>query len=164
MRVSGPEKKKPLLFLTSFPHPAQCRRGYFYKEIEMNKKFSLSVVGVASTECEISVVIPAPVIPAPLLEDGVYTLELVVAGGRRPELRLSANAAPTSKWVAEFDDWALSDSDQSLSGIPDALVGGLFYFLEAVGVALPEQGDDSEDAVVPLLLRVSTLRTKEQGD
>ena len=124
------------------------------------KKFSLSVDGGSSPDCEISVVIP---IPAPLLEDGDYELELVVVGGRRPELRLSGNAAPDG-WVAEFDDWALSDSDQSLSGVPDALIGGLLYFLDSAGVVLPEQGDDSEDAVVPLLLRVSTLRTKEQGD
>jgi len=125
------------------------------------KKFSLSVAaGGSSPDCEISVVIP---IPAPLLEDGDYELELVVVGGRRPELRLSGNAAPDG-WVAEFDDWALSDSDQSLSGVPDALIGGLLYFLDSAGVVLPEQGDDSEDAVVPLLLRVSTLRTKEQGD
>jgi hypothetical protein len=103
------------------------------------------------------------VVPAPLLEDGDYELELVTVGGRRPELRLSGNAAPDG-WVAEFDDWSLSDSDQSLSGVPDALIGGLFYFLDAVGVVLPEQGDDSKDVVVPLLLRVRTLRTKEQGD
>lgn len=125
----------------------------------MNKKFSLSVVdGGSSPACEISVVIPAP-----LLEDGDYELELVVAGGRRPELRLAGNATPDG-WVAEFDDWALSDSAQSLSGVPDSLIGGLFYFLDAVGVVLPEQGDDSKDVVVPLLLRVRTLRTKEQGD
>ena len=120
------------------------------------KKFSLSVDGGSSPDCEISVVIP---IPAPLLEDGDYELELVVAGGRRPELRLSGNAAPNG-WVAEFDDWSLSDSDQSLSGVPDSLIGGLLYFLDAVAVVLPEQGDDSKDVVVPLLLRVRTLRTK----
>jgi len=122
------------------------------------KKFSLSVAaGGSSPDCEISVVVPAP-----LLEDGDYELELVTVGGRRPELRLAGNAAPDG-WVAEFDDWSLSDSDQSLSGVPDALVGGLIYFLHAVGVVLPEQGDDSKDAVVPLLLRVSTLRTKERS-
>jgi len=129
----------------------------------MNKKFSLSIVdGGSSPVCEISVVIPAPLLGDGdyALGDGDYALELVVVGGRRPELRLSGNAAPDG-WVAEFDDWALSDSDQSLSGVPDALIGGLLYFLDSAGVVLPEQGDDSEDdVVVPLLLRVRTLSTK----